>query len=57
MADKPLDDANETMPVVEDRKDSPSEQSQAEKAAANTKNSEDVIADETIDDRFQATDN
>lgn len=57
MADISKDDLNRTAPSVQDEKNVPSEEPREDTATEEIRNSEDVLEDEQINDRFQATDN
>ncbi len=57
MANERMNDAERTTPPVEVEKDAQTEQTKRDRSTENIKNTEDVIVDEEMSDRFQATDN
>ena len=56
MADRSKDELNPTAPPVQDEKNPSSEQPRSQ-ATEEIRDKEDVLDDESINDRFQATDN
>jgi hypothetical protein len=57
MADEPRNDVDRPEPQGKDEHHPPLEQPAGERGGGNANERDDVIADEEIDDRFQATDN
>ena len=57
MAQRPTDDLDATSPAVQDDNDSPEAQPQEGTPVEEIRSREDVIEDEELNDRFQATDN
>ena len=57
MAYERMNDAERTTPSVEVENDAQTNETKRDRPTEDTKNMEDVTADEEMDDRFQATDN
>ena len=57
MADQSKDDLSRTTPSFQDEKNPPSMPPERDPAAEQTENREEIVEDERINDRFEATDN
>jgi hypothetical protein len=57
MANERLSDAKDTTPPAQVEQDAPTEPTERNKATQDSTTTEQVEADEAIEDRFQATDN